>query len=40
MPRHTPNSKRADFHLFDLAGSMGADVMIIDPTAPSHVEQG
>ena len=26
-----------DFHMFDIAGSIGADVMIVDPTAPSYV---
>ena len=26
--------------MFDLAGSIGADVMIVDPTAPSCVERG
>ena len=26
--------------MFDLAGSIGADVMITDPTAPSYVERG
>ena len=34
------NGRRVDFHVFDLAGSIGADVMIADPTAPSHVEKG
>ena len=28
------NGKRVDFHLFDIAGSIGADVIIVDPTAP------
>ena len=28
------NGRRVDFHVFDLAGSIGADVMITDPTAP------
>ena len=32
--------KRVDFHLVDLAGSIGADVMIVDPTAPSYVRRG
>ena len=32
--------RRVDFHVFDLAGSIGADVMITDPTAPSYVERG
>ena len=26
--------------MFDLAGSIGADVMIVDPAAPSYVEKG
>ena len=30
------NGKRVDFHLVDLAGSIGADFMIVDPTAPSR----
>jgi hypothetical protein len=30
------NGKRVDFHVFDLSGSVGADVMIVDPTAPSY----
>ena len=34
------NGKRVDFHLVDLAGSIGADVMIVDPIAPSYVEPG
>ena len=34
------NGKRVDFHMFDLAGSIGADVMLVDPTAPSCVERG
>ena len=34
------NGRRVDFHVFDLAGSIGADVMITDPTAPSYVERG
>ena len=34
------NGKRVDFHVFDLAGSIGADVMITDPTAPFYVQRG
>ena len=34
------NGPRLDFHLVDLAGSTSADVMIVDPTAPSCVERG
>ena len=34
------NGKRVDFHVFDLAGSTGADVMIADPTSPSYVQKG
>ena len=34
------NSKRADFHLVDMAGSIGADVMIVDPTAPCCLRRG
>ena len=34
------NGRRVDFHVFDLAGSIGADVMITDPNAPSYVETG
>ena len=34
------NSKRVNFHVFDLAGSIDADVMITDPTAPSYVQKG
>ena len=34
------NGKRVHFQVFDLAGSFGADVMIVDPTAPSYVERG
>ncbi len=30
------NGKRVDFHVFDLSGSVGADNMIVDPTAPSY----
>ena len=26
--------QRVDFHLFDMAGSIGADGVIVDPTAP------
>ena len=34
------NGKRVDFHVFDLAGSIDADVMITDPAAPSCVQKG
>ena len=34
------NGKHVDVHVFDLAGSIGADVMISDPTAPSCVQKG
>ena len=34
------NGKHVDFHLFDMAGSIGADVMIVDPTAPCYVRRG
>ena len=34
------NGRRVDFHVFDLAGSTGADVMIADPTSPSYVQKG
>ena len=34
------NGRRVDFHVFDMAGSIGADVMITDPTAPSYVQRG
>ena len=34
------NGKRVDFHLVDLAGSIGADVLIVDPTAPSYIRRG
>ena len=34
------NGKRVDFHVFDLAGSVGADVMITDPTAPTYTQRG
>ena len=34
------NSRRVDFHVFDLAGSIGADVMNTDPTATSYVQNG
>ena len=30
------NGKRVDFHVFDLSGSVGADVMVFDPTCPSY----
>ena len=33
------NGQRVDFNMFDLAGSSGADVMKVDPTAPSYVER-
>ena len=32
--------KRLDFHVFDVAGSSGVDVMITDPTAPSYIQRG
>ena len=28
--------KRVDLHLFDIAGSVGVDVMKVDPTAPCY----
>ena len=31
------NGKRVDLHLVDVAGSIGADFMIVDPTAPSYI---
>ena len=31
-------AKRADSHGFALAGSMCADVMVADPTAPAYIE--
>ena len=34
------NGKRVDFHLFDVAGSIGADVMIIDHATPCYVKRG
>ena len=34
------NGKRVDFHLVDLAGSIGADVMTVDLTAPSYIRRG
>ena len=34
------NGERAAFHLFDMAGSVGADVMIVDPSAPCYVRRG
>ena len=34
------NGKRVDFHMFDLAGSIGANAMIVDPTAPSYAGRG
>jgi hypothetical protein len=30
------NGKHVEFHVFDLSGSVGADDMIVDPTAPSY----
>ena len=32
--------RRVDFHVFDMAGSIGADVTNTDPTAPSYVQRG
>ena len=32
--------KRVDLHLFDIAGSVGVDVMKVDPTAPCYVQRG
>ena len=34
------NGKCVDFHVFDLTGSIGADVMIPDPAGPSYVQKG
>ena len=34
------NGKRVDLHLVDVAGSIGADFMIVDPTAPSYIRRG
>ena len=34
------NGRRVDFHVFDLGGSIGADVMITDPTVSSYVQKG
>ena len=34
------NGKPVDFHLVDVAGSTGADAMIVDPTARSYVRRG
>ena len=34
------NGKRVDFHVFDLACSVGANVMITDPTAPTYMQRG
>ena len=34
------NGKRVDFHLVDLAGSIGADAIIVHPTAPSYIRHG
>ena len=32
------NGRRVAFHVFDTAGSIGADALITDPTAPSYVQ--
>ena len=34
------NGKRIDFYLVDMAGSVGADVMIVHPTAPCYLRRG
>ena len=34
------NDERMGIHVFDLAGSIFAGVMITDPTAPSYVQKG
>ena len=34
------NGERVDFHVVDMAGSIGADVVFLDPTAPWYVESG
>ena len=34
------NGKRVDFHLFAIAGSVGANDMIADPAAPCYVNRG
>ena len=34
------NGMRFDFHMFEMAGSIGADFMIVDPTAPCYVKRG
>ena len=34
------NGKRSGFHLVDLPGGIGTDVMIVDPSALSHVDRG
>lgn len=34
------HGKRVDFHMLDLASSIGADIMIVDPTAPACIERG
>ena len=34
------NGQRVDFHLFDMSGSVSADVIIVDPTAPCYVRHG
>ena len=33
------HGKSVDFHLFDMAGSIGAVVMIVDPTASCYVKR-
>ena len=33
------NGKRVDFHLVDMSGSVGADVMIVDPTTPCYARR-
>lgn len=33
------NGESANFHVFDLAGSIGAVAMIADPTAPSYIRR-
>ena len=34
------NGERVDFHLLDMAGSIGVDVMIAGPTAPHNLRRG
>ena len=34
------SGKRVDVHVFDMAGSIGADAMMTDPTASSYVQKG